>query len=79
MDENNYKHDSVYDIQILALWMYYHPNHIVTSCEKQYVYDRELNCFLFRKPSNRIRNKWQRAKALDAWLSRAICDNVKLL
>lgn len=79
MDEKNYNVEPVCDSQILALWLYYHPNTVCRSEDCQYVYDRELNCFLFRKPSNRIRNKWQRAKGLDAWLSRAICDNIKLL
>ena len=79
MDEQKYILSSVCDSEILALWLYYHPKYVVKSGESYFVYDRELNCFLFRKPSNRIRNKWQRAKGLDAWLSRAICDNIKLL
>lgn len=79
MDEQKYILSSVCDSQLLALWLFYHPNHVIKSDKSDFVYDRDLNCFLFRKPTNRVRNQWQRAKGMDAWLGLAIRNNINLL
>jgi len=79
MDNQKYILSTVCDSEILALWLYYHPNYVIKSGESEFVYDMDLNCFHFRKPSNRVRNQWQRARGMDAWLSSAIRKNIELL